>query len=93
LRRYVPETRGGQNNPVEGNHVPLFETMPSGTCLNLPASLRRKSGQSVGVHLRTVPQRAEDGRLQGAAELSERSSPARLSSGVHDKLAAREMPG
>jgi two-component system cell cycle response regulator len=78
----------GQNNPLAGNSVPLLETMRSGACLNLPASLRRKSGQSVGIHLRTVPLRGEDGRLQGAAELFEEIITRTPAERRHDKLAA-----
>ena len=55
------------NNPLEGSAIPLLETMRDGKCLTVRASLRKKSGQSVGVHVRTVPLRADDGRMQGAA--------------------------
>ena len=42
------------NNPLEGNAIPLLETMRDGKCLTVRASLRKKSGQSVGVHVRTT---------------------------------------
>ncbi len=60
-----------ENNPLEGSAIPLLETMREGKCLTVRASLRKKSGQSVGVHVRTVPLRGDDGRMQGAAELFE----------------------
>jgi len=77
-----------QNNPMKGNEAPLVETMKSGSCLTLRASLRRKSGQSVGVQLRTVPLRGEDGRLQGAVELFEEVLTRTPAERRHNKLAA-----
>lgn len=82
------EHADGQNTPLEGNSVPLLETMRTGSCLNVRASLRRKSGQSVGVHLRTVPLRGDDGRLQGAAELFEEFIKRTPEERRHNKLAA-----
>ena len=77
-----------ENNPLEGNAVPLLETMRDGRCLTVQASLRRKSGQSVGVHLRTVPLRGDDGRLQGEAELFEEVLTRTPTERRHNKLAA-----
>jgi diguanylate cyclase (GGDEF)-like protein/PAS domain S-box-containing protein len=77
-----------QNNPLQGTEVPLLETMRDGRCLTVHASLRRKSGQSVGVHLRTVPLRGDDGRLQGAVELFEQIVTRTPTDRRHDKLAA-----
>lgn len=77
-----------QNNPLAGNDAPLLETMRGGGCLNVRASLRRKSGQSVGVHVRTVPLRGDDGRLQGAAELFEEVISRTPTERRHSKLAA-----
>ncbi|HET7108046.1 MAG TPA: diguanylate cyclase [Candidatus Acidoferrum sp.] len=65
------EHADSENNPLEGNAIPLLETMRDGKCVAVRASLRKKSGQSVGVHVRTVPLRGDDGRMQGAAELFE----------------------
>lgn len=65
------EHADSENNPLEGSALPLLETMRDGKCLTLRASLRKKSGQSVGVHVRTVPLRGDDARMQGAAELFE----------------------
>lgn len=77
-----------QNNPLQGTEVPLLETMRDGRCLTVQASLRRKSGQSVSVHLRTVPLRGDDGRLQGAVELFEEVQARTPTERRHDKLAA-----
>lgn len=82
------EHSDAQNNPLDGDAVPLLETMRSGKCLNLHASIRRKSGQSVSVRLRTVPLRGEDGRLYGAAELFEEIITRTPIERRHDKLAA-----
>jgi len=65
------EHADADNNPLAGNAIPLLETMRDGKCLTVRASLRKKSGQSVGVHVRTVPLRGDDGRVHGAAELLE----------------------
>jgi diguanylate cyclase (GGDEF)-like protein/PAS domain S-box-containing protein len=75
------------NNPMEGNALPLVETMRDGKCVTLRASLRKKSGQSVGVHLRTVPLRGDDGRMHGAAELFEEEITRSPTDRRHDKLA------
>ena len=77
-----------ENNPLEGNAIPLLETMRDGKCLTVRASLRKKSGQSVGVHLRTVPLRGDDGRMQGAAELFEEMITRTPTDRRHNKLAA-----
>ena len=77
-----------QNNPMEGSETPLLETMRDARCLTLQASLRRKSGQSVAVHLRTVPLRGDDGRLQGAVELFDEILTRTPVERRHDKLAA-----
>jgi diguanylate cyclase (GGDEF)-like protein/PAS domain S-box-containing protein len=82
------EHADSQNNPLQGTEVPLLETMRDGRCLTVHASLRRKSGQSVGVHLRTVPLRGDDGRLQGAVELFEQIVTRTPTERRHDKLAA-----
>jgi two-component system cell cycle response regulator len=76
-----------ENNPLDGNATPLLETMRDARCLNVQASLRKKSGQSVGVHLRTVPLRGEDGRMHGAAELFEEVVTRTPTDRRHDKLA------
>jgi diguanylate cyclase (GGDEF)-like protein/PAS domain S-box-containing protein len=76
-----------ENNPLDGTATPLLETMRDGRRLNVQASLRKKSGQSVGVHLRTVPLRGEDGRMQGAAELFEEVITRTPTDRRHDKLA------
>ncbi len=75
------------NNPMEGNALPLVETMRDGKCLTLRASLRKKSGQSVGVHVRTVPLRGDDGRMHGAAELFEEMITKAPTDRRHNKLA------
>ena len=75
------------NNPMEGNALPLVETMRDGKCLTLRASLRKKSGQSVGVHVRTVPLRGDDGRMHGAAELFEEMITKTPTDRRHNKLA------
>lgn len=77
-----------QNNPLEGTSVPLLETMRDGNCLTVQASLRRKSGQSVGVQLKTVPLRGDHGRLHGAVELFEEIVTRTLAERRHNKLAA-----
>lgn len=77
-----------ENNPLDGNAIPLLETMRDGRCLNVRASLRKKSGQSIGVHLRTVPLRGDDGRMQGAAELFEEVITRTPANRRHSKLAA-----
>jgi two-component system, cell cycle response regulator len=82
------EHADAQNNPLEGSEVPLLETMRGGSCLTLQASLRRKSGQSVGVQLKTVPLRGDDGRLQGAVELFEEILTRTPTERRHNKLAA-----
>lgn len=66
--KFLEHTDPNDNALTENIH-PLVETMREGKCLALRASLRKRSGQSVSVHLRTVPLRGDDGRLQGAAEL------------------------
>lgn len=76
-----------ESNPLDGNATPLLETMRAGRCLSVNASLRKKSGQSVGVHLRTVPLRGEDGRMHGAAELFEEEITRSPTDRRHDKLA------
>jgi diguanylate cyclase (GGDEF)-like protein/PAS domain S-box-containing protein len=76
-----------ESNPLDGNATPLLETMRAGRCLSVNASLRKKSGQSVGVHLRTVPLRGEDGRMHGAAELFEEEVTRSPTDRRHDKLA------
>jgi diguanylate cyclase (GGDEF)-like protein/PAS domain S-box-containing protein len=76
-----------ENNPLDGNATPLLETMRDARCLNVHASLRKKSGQSVGVHLRTVPLRGEDGKMHGAAELFEEVITRTPTDRRHDKLA------
>ena len=75
------------NNSMEGNALPLVETMRDGKCLTLRASLRKKSGQSVGVHVRTVPLRGDDGRMHGAAELFEEMIVRTPTDRRHNKLA------
>jgi len=75
------------NNPMEGNALPLVETMREGKCVTLRASLRKKSGQSVGVHVRTVPLRGDDGRMHGAAELFEEMNTKTPTDRRHNKLA------
>jgi diguanylate cyclase (GGDEF)-like protein/PAS domain S-box-containing protein len=75
------------NNPLKGNAIPLLETMRDGKCLTVRASLRKKSGQSVGVHVRTVPLRGDDGRMQGAAELFEEMIARTPANRRHNKLA------
>jgi len=75
------------NNPMEGNALPLVETMREGKCVTLRASLRKKSGQSVGVHVRTVPLRGDDGRMHGAAELFEEMITKAPTDRRHNKLA------
>jgi diguanylate cyclase (GGDEF)-like protein/PAS domain S-box-containing protein len=75
------------NNPMEGNALPLVETMRDGKCVTLRASLRKKSGQSVGVHVRTVPLRGDDGRMHGAAELFEEMITKAPTDRRHNKLA------
>jgi diguanylate cyclase (GGDEF)-like protein/PAS domain S-box-containing protein len=75
------------NNPLDGNANPLMETMRDGRCLNLRASLRKKSGQSVGAHVRTVPLRGDDGRMHGAAELFEETVVRTPTDRRHNKLA------
>jgi diguanylate cyclase (GGDEF)-like protein/PAS domain S-box-containing protein len=75
------------NNPLEGNAIPLLETMRDGKCLTVRASLRKKSGQSVGVHVRTVPLRGDDGRMHGAAELFEEMIKRMPTDRRHNKLA------
>jgi len=82
------EHADAENKPLEGNEFPLLETMRSGSCLTVRASLRRKSGQSVGIHLRTVPLRGDDGRMQGAAELFEEVVTRTPNERRHNKLAA-----
>ena len=75
------------NNPLAGNALPLVETMRDGRCLTVQASLRKKSGQSVGVHVRTVPLRGDDGRMHGAAELFEEMIARTPADRRHNKLA------
>jgi diguanylate cyclase (GGDEF)-like protein/PAS domain S-box-containing protein len=75
------------NNPMEGNALPLVETMRDGKCVTLRASLRKKSGQSVGVDVRTVPLRGDDGRMHGAAELFEEMITKTPTDRRHNKLA------
>ncbi|HUL32271.1 MAG TPA: diguanylate cyclase [Candidatus Eisenbacteria bacterium] len=82
------EHSDAQNNPLDGEAVPLLETMRSGNCLTVQASLRRKSGQSVSVKVRTVPLRGDDARLYGAAELFEEILTRTPIERRHDKLAA-----
>ncbi len=76
-----------ENNPLEGNALPLLETMRDGKCLTVQASLRKKTGQSVGVHVRTVPLRGDDGRMHGAAELFEEMITKTPTDRRHNKLA------
>jgi diguanylate cyclase (GGDEF)-like protein/PAS domain S-box-containing protein len=76
-----------ENNPLEGNALPLLETMRDGKCLTVQASLRKKTGQSVGVHVRTVPLRGDDGRMHGAAELFEEMITKPPTERRHNKLA------
>jgi diguanylate cyclase (GGDEF)-like protein/PAS domain S-box-containing protein len=76
-----------ENNPLEGSAIPLLETMRDGKCLTVRASLRKKSGQSVGVHVRTVPLRGDDGRMHGAAELFEEMITRTPTDRRHNKLA------
>lgn len=75
------------NNPLAGSALPLLETMRDGKCVTVRASLRKKSGQSVGVHVRTVPLRGDDGRMQGAAELFEEMITRTPTDRRHNKLA------
>jgi two-component system cell cycle response regulator len=82
------EHADAQNNPLEGAAVPLLETMRKGDCLTAQASLRRKSGQSVSVRLKTVPLRGEDGRMHGAVELFEEIITRTPVERRHNKLAA-----
>jgi len=82
------EHADANNNTLEGSAVPLVETMRDGRCLNVRASLRKKSGQSVGIHMRTVPLRGDDGRMQGAAELFEEVITRTPSNRRHNKLTA-----
>jgi len=82
------EHADAQNNPLEGTAAPLLETMRDGNCLTLQASLRRKSGQSVGVQLKTVPLRGDDGRMHGAVELFEEVITRTPVERRHNKLAA-----
>jgi diguanylate cyclase (GGDEF)-like protein/PAS domain S-box-containing protein len=82
------EHADAENNPLLENSVPLLATMREGRCLNVQASLHRKSGQSVSIHLRTVPLRGEDGRLQGAVELFEEIITRTPIERRHNKLAA-----
>jgi len=82
------EHADSQNNPLAGSEVPLLETMRSGSCLTQEVSLRRKSGQSVSVRLKTVPLRDDDGRMHGAAELFEEVQTRTPSERRHNKLAA-----
>ncbi len=81
------EHADAENNPLTGNAIPLLETMRDGKCLTVRASLRKKSGQSVGVHVRTVPLRGDDGRMHGAAELFEEMIARTPTNRRHDKLA------
>ena len=81
------EHADSENNPLEGSALPLLETMRDGKCLTVRASLRKKSGQSVGVHVRTVPLRGDDGRMQGAAELFEEMIKRTPNDRRHNKLA------
>ncbi len=81
------EHADAENNPLEGSAIPLLETMRDGKCLTVQASLRKKSGQSVGVHVRTVPLRGDDGRMHGAAELFEEMIARTATDRRHDKLA------
>ena len=76
-----------ENNPLEGNALPLLETMRDGKCLTVQASLRKKTGQSVGVHERTVPLRGDDGRMHGAADLFEEMITKPPTERRHNKLA------
>jgi len=55
-----------------GAHFRCWRRCGTGKCLTVRASAAEESGQSVGVHVRTVPLRGDDGRMQGAAELFER---------------------
>jgi len=82
------EHADAQSNPLEGNAVPLLETMRNGNCLTVQASLRRKSGQSVGVQLKTVPLRGDDGRMHGAVELFQEIITRTPVERRHNKLAA-----
>jgi diguanylate cyclase (GGDEF)-like protein/PAS domain S-box-containing protein len=75
------------NNPLEGNAIPLLETMRDGKCLTVRASLRKKSGQSVGVHVRTVTLRGDDVRMHGAAEIFEEMIKRMPTDRRHNKLA------
>jgi diguanylate cyclase (GGDEF)-like protein len=61
--------------------------MRDGKCLMVQASLRKKSGQSVDVHVRTVPLRGDDGRMHGAAELFEELITRAPTERRHNKLA------
>ncbi|HEV2101976.1 MAG TPA: sensor domain-containing diguanylate cyclase [Candidatus Acidoferrum sp.] len=81
------EHADSENNPLEGSALPLLETMRDGKCVTVRASLRKKSGQSVGVHVRTVPLRGDDGRMQGAAELFEEMIKRTPNDRRHNKLA------
>jgi diguanylate cyclase (GGDEF)-like protein/PAS domain S-box-containing protein len=76
-----------ESNPLAGNALPLLETMRDGKCLTVQASLRKKTGQSVGVHVRTVPLRGDDGRMHGAAELFEEMIARAPTDRRHNKLA------
>jgi diguanylate cyclase (GGDEF)-like protein/PAS domain S-box-containing protein len=81
------EHADADNNPMEGNALPLVESMRDGKCVTMRASLRKKSGQSVGVHVRTVPLRGDDGRMKGAAELFEEMIKRVPTDRRHNKLA------
>ncbi len=82
------EHADAENNPLEGNAAPLLETMRNGNCVVVQASLRKKSGQSVSVRVKTVTLRGDDGRLQGAAEIFEEIQTRTPVERRHDKLAA-----
>src|SRR6266481_6444968 len=64
-----------------------WREMRDGKCLTVQASLRKKTGQSVGVHVRTVPLRGDDGRMHGAAELFEEMITKTPTDRRHNKLA------
>ncbi len=53
------------NNPLEGDSIPLMETLREGHTQNTRASVRTKSGHFVAVKLQTLPFRNEQGSLLG----------------------------
>ena len=82
------EHTDGANNPLQGDSIPLLETMRSGSSVALQVSFRNKKGQFLQVKLQTVLLRDERGKVQGAVEIFEEITPAAIGERRNNKLAA-----